>query len=310
MSRELEAAAESSARTYDNFRRVLRYMEAQQQSSPVFEASICHRGVASLEGQFAESWNRAWNIDRWGGASWHRYRIAARSVRSRHPHQRAGLEGASNSLHRSCPRGQVRRRKTRCGVRGWRDPTRTCFIHNPRVEKHRAHQSFLSGLLQVHHSPDLPSSFLEIKLAIDSMNRSGKRNQVIGITSTQLDEGKSTVAAASALLMAHAGASVVLVDCNLRNRSLSNALAPAAEFGVLDVLSGAVSVCEVTWIEPITQLAFLPVGNNSRPIYASEVLASETSIDCFKLFAEPTNTSLSICQRWRRLRTSGPQWAR
>ncbi|MGF6308519.1 uncharacterized protein involved in exopolysaccharide biosynthesis [Bradyrhizobium sp. i1.8.4] len=39
--RELEAAAESSARAYDNFLRTLRYMEAtQQQSAPVFEARL------------------------------------------------------------------------------------------------------------------------------------------------------------------------------------------------------------------------------------------------------------------------------
>ena len=37
---------------------------------------------------------------------------------------------------------------------------------------------------------------LEIKRAIDTMNRSGERNRVIGITSAQPGEGKSTVAAA------------------------------------------------------------------------------------------------------------------
>jgi Mrp family chromosome partitioning ATPase len=62
----------------------------------------------------------------------------------------------------------------------------------------------------------------------------------------------------------------------LRNRSLSGALAPAAELGVLDVMSGTASVREAVWIEPTTQLAFLPVGNSSRPIYASEILGSES----------------------------------
>jgi uncharacterized protein involved in exopolysaccharide biosynthesis len=39
--RELEAAAESSAKTYDNFLRMVRYMDAmQQQSLPVFEARV------------------------------------------------------------------------------------------------------------------------------------------------------------------------------------------------------------------------------------------------------------------------------
>jgi hypothetical protein len=39
--RELEAAAEAATRTYDNFLRMLRYMDAmQQQSPPVFEARL------------------------------------------------------------------------------------------------------------------------------------------------------------------------------------------------------------------------------------------------------------------------------
>ncbi|WMT72968.1 AAA family ATPase [Bradyrhizobium sp. Ash2021] len=129
-------------------------------------------------------------------------------------------------------------------------------------------------------------SFLEIKLAIDTMNRSGKRNQVIGITSTQPNEGKSTVAAALALLMAHAGARVILVDCNLRNRSLSAALAPTAAFGILDVMTGAVSVSETTWTDSISELAFLPVGNNSRSIYASAVLTSEKLQKLFQTLRE------------------------
>jgi succinoglycan biosynthesis transport protein ExoP len=76
-----------------------------------------------------------------------------------------------------------------------------------------------------------------------------------------------------ALLMAQSGASVILVDYNLQNQSLSAELAPGAEFDVLDVVSGAASLRETTWIEPITRLALLPLGN-SRPIYPSEVPVS------------------------------------
>jgi capsular exopolysaccharide synthesis family protein len=118
------------------------------------------------------------------------------------------------------------------------------------------------------------------------MSRSGKRNQVIGISSMRPGEGKSTVAAALALLMAHTGARVVLVDCNLRNRALSAALAPTAASGILDTLTGAVSVSEATWTDSISQLAFLPVGNSSRPIYASDVLASEKLDRLFQTLRE------------------------
>ena len=36
-------------------------------------------------------------------------------------------------------------------------------------------------------------AFLEIKLTLNSMSRNGKRSQVIGITSTYPDEGKSSL---------------------------------------------------------------------------------------------------------------------
>jgi capsular exopolysaccharide synthesis family protein len=118
------------------------------------------------------------------------------------------------------------------------------------------------------------------------MNRSGKRNQVVGITSTRPNEGKSTVAAALALLLAHAGTRVILVDCNLRNRSLSAELAPTAAFGILDVMTGVVSVSETTWTDSVSELAFLPVGNNSRSVYASAVLTSEKLRKLFQTLRE------------------------
>ena len=187
----------------------------------------------------------------------------------------------------------------------WRELQIACITVVPRVKSNGAKRalSSLSSTVRPRSKnivrtenpiwtiTDAPQSrftelFLEIKLAIDSMNRNGKRNQVIGITSTEPGEGKSTVAAALALLMAHTGARAILVDCNLRNRSLSAALAPAAEFGGLDVMSGAVSVREVTWTDSITQLAFLPVGSNSRPISASEVLAAKTLDKLFQSLRE------------------------
>jgi capsular exopolysaccharide synthesis family protein len=129
-------------------------------------------------------------------------------------------------------------------------------------------------------------SFLEIKLAIDTMSRNGNRNQVIGITSTQPNEGKSTIAAALALLMAHAGARVMLLDCNLRNPSLSATLAPGSASGMLEVMTGAASLSAATWTEPESQLAFLPAGDSSRSIYASDVLASQRIDKLFQALRE------------------------
>jgi capsular exopolysaccharide synthesis family protein len=279
--RELEAAAESAAKTYDNFLRALRYMDAmQQQSLPVFEARVLNEatrpvrasspkvglvlGISTVGGMLlgiAIGMLRDMSDRgiRTSGQIWRELQIACIAVVPR-----IKFEGAR--LGAPFADGAPRRERALSSPRS-RDIVRT---ESPIWTVTDAPQSRFAD------------SFLEIKLAIDSMNRSGKPNQVIGITSTQPAEGKSTVAAALALLMARTGARVILVDCNLRNRSLSAALAPAAEFGVLDVMSGAASVRDTTWIDSTTQLAFLPVGNNSRPIRASAVLASEI-LD--KLFA-------------------------
>jgi succinoglycan biosynthesis transport protein ExoP len=49
-------------------------------------------------------------------------------------------------------------------------------------------------------------------------------------------------------------------------------LAPGAEFGLLDVMAGRASLRETMWIEPTTQLALLPSGNN-RQIRPEAVLS-------------------------------------
>jgi capsular exopolysaccharide synthesis family protein len=331
--RELEAAAESTARTYDNFLHVQRYMEAMQQHSlPVFEARLLTEASRPLRASSPKV-GIVLGISTVGGVLlsiaigmlrdlsdrgirtseqvWRELQIACIAVvpgvksdamfklEDRAPMMIepgwkvykgmiVGEHTRDNDLEINTPKGKE---LTNIRTTSKDEAVRLTPLSNPRSTVRPRSRNIVRTESPIWTITDAPQSrftesFLEIKLAIDSMNRSGKRNQVIGITSTQPDEGKSTVAAALALLMAHIGARVILVDCNLRNRSLSAALAPAAEFGVLDVMSGAASVCEITWTESTTQLAFLPAGNNSRPIYASEVLASETLDKLFQTLRE------------------------
>jgi succinoglycan biosynthesis transport protein ExoP len=67
-----------------------------------------------------------------------------------------------------------------------------------------------------------------IKVAAD-LSSLDKPIRTIGITSTLPNEGKSTIAANFANLIGHSGRSVILVDGDLRNPSLSRALAPQAD---------------------------------------------------------------------------------
>jgi capsular exopolysaccharide synthesis family protein len=319
--RELVAAAESSTSAFDNFRHVLRHAEAaQQQSSPVFEARMVTEaspplrpsspkgaivlGISTVAGMLL------------GIAIGMLRDLSDRGIHTSGQVLRQFQIACIAVIPRVKPDGVWRRLTTVFPGLAERMPMRLASLESPVSSMRNGPVSIampspdgersLSNLTSTDRprsrsivrteSPiwtitDAPQSrfsesFLEIKLAIDSMNRSGKRNQVIGITSTQPNEGKSTVAAALALLMAHAGARVILVDCNLRNRSLSAALAPTAAFGILDVMTGAVSLSETTWNDSTSELAFLPVGNNSRSIYPSAVLTSEKLQKLFQTLRE------------------------
>ena len=95
-------------------------------------------------------------------------------------------------------------------------------------------------------------SIRAIKVAAD-LKKLVKENKVIGLTSSLPNEGKSTLAMGFAGLIAQS-ASVVLVDCDLRNPSLSRALAPDAALGILDLISGKANFDEVVWTDPATKL--------------------------------------------------------
>ena len=107
------------------------------------------------------------------------------------------------------------------------------------------------------------------------MRKPDKSSTALGFTSALPKEGKSTLAAAFALLTAQTGIRSILVDCDLRNPALSAMLAPNAEYGLLEVLSGKKQIEEVLWNFPTTDLVFVPaVIEKSRAAESSVILAS------------------------------------
>jgi polysaccharide biosynthesis transport protein len=123
-------------------------------------------------------------------------------------------------------------------------------------------------------------SIRSVKLAID-LNPTKTSNKIVGITSALPNEGKSTIAASLAQLIAHAGKRVIIVDCDLRNPTLSANLAPNAGAGIIDVLSGARSLEETVWRDPKTNLAFLPVAKRTQIFHTSEILSAEQTRKLF-----------------------------
>lgn len=114
-----------------------------------------------------------------------------------------------------------------------------------------------------------------IKLAID-LNATKTSNQVIGITSALPNEGKTTISASLAQLIGHGGKSVIIVDCDLRNPSLSSSLAPTAAAGIIEVTNGSQSLEETIWRDPTTNLAFLPAVRRTDLLHSSELLSTNS----------------------------------
>jgi polysaccharide biosynthesis transport protein len=112
--------------------------------------------------------------------------------------------------------------------------------------------------------------------------RKREARAIIGFTSSLPHEGKSTIAASLALLMAQAGARVILVDCDLRHPSLSQKFAPKAQHGVLDVIAGCVPLEDAVWKEASTNLRFLPVATTTRIENSSEILAAAATKQLFE----------------------------
>jgi polysaccharide biosynthesis transport protein len=134
---------------------------------------------------------------------------------------------------------------------------------------------------------DLPfSRFSEgirsIKCAAD-LNTLGRSSKVIGFASAVPNEGKSTVAMAFGQLVAMSGSRVIVVDCDLRNPTLSHLFAQAVDGGIVELLSGKASLDQVVWRDPVTGLEFLPAKPlDAPPAHSYEILAAESTKRTFE----------------------------
>jgi polysaccharide biosynthesis transport protein len=131
---------------------------------------------------------------------------------------------------------------------------------------------------------DAPSSYyadairsIKMTVDLDSKASTPRTTKVIGLTSCLPGEGKTTLATGVATLMAQSGARVLLIDGDIRNPSLTRALAPNASVGLLDVIAGRASFAEAIWNDPATNMTFLPMVVNSRLANPADLLTSDAA---------------------------------
>ncbi|MCP3472157.1 AAA family ATPase [Bradyrhizobium sp. CCGUVB1N3] len=124
-----------------------------------------------------------------------------------------------------------------------------------------------------------------IKLATD-LGNFGTANKVVGITSALPNEGKSTICEALAQVVAQSGARTLLIDGDIRNPSLTGRLTPEAEAGLVDVVLGKGSWRDMVWVDPQTNLHFLPCVVASRFSNSGDILASPQMEKLFQQLRE------------------------
>ncbi|MFG1209578.1 polysaccharide biosynthesis tyrosine autokinase [Xanthobacter flavus] len=113
-----------------------------------------------------------------------------------------------------------------------------------------------------------------VKVSADVSIHSGSV-KVIGIVSTLPKEGKSTVSANFAQLIAHAGQRCVLIDGDLRNPTLTRRIAPGRSTGLLDLVFGRIPLEEASIVDRMTGLRFIPAVVPGDIVHTNEILASE-----------------------------------
>lgn len=121
------------------------------------------------------------------------------------------------------------------------------------------------------------SSFAETlrnaKIASDVVLQ-GAGCKVIGVVSVLPGEGKSTVAANFAGLLAANGSRTLLIDGDLRNPSLSRSMPVPAQHGLIDAIVAKHPWQSLLKIDRETRLAMMPAVVHSQFAHTSELLAS------------------------------------
>lgn len=267
--RELESSAQTYRSLYDNF--LQRYMESvQQQSFPITEARVITRATRPLAKSHPQT-----------------FVVLAFSTLG------GLLLGLGIGVFRDVYDRVFRTNEAVESVLGV-----DCIAMVPLVSSNQAPSTADLAIYAASGGPrviqrsdevlwaaiDAPFSRFSESIRTIKVNADlnvSKQSKVLGFTSALPNEGKSTLAFVFAQLIAQGGARVILVDCDLRNPSLSRKVASGADKGILEVISNNATLQDALWKDPVTGLVFLPGATKSRIAHSHDVLASDQMKDFF-----------------------------
>ncbi|MGY3038062.1 succinoglycan biosynthesis transport protein ExoP [Bradyrhizobium sp. USDA 4354] len=145
--------------------------------------------------------------------------------------------------------------------------------------------SDLSRYVVDHPFSRFAETLRNIKVSID-VARLTREIKVIGIVSSLPKEGKTTVAANFAQLIALTGHRTVLIDGDLHTRSLTRELAPNAKSGLVEALNDPASLGYHVQRSKETGLDFLPSVVASRMVNSADVIGSKAMAELLKVLRE------------------------
>lgn len=130
-----------------------------------------------------------------------------------------------------------------------------------------------SGHVLNHPMSNFAETLRNVRLAADAQLVE-KSSKVIGVISCLPGEGKTTISANLATLLAMRDCRVALVDADLRNPGLTRSLADKSEVGIVEAVRGSAAVADCLVWDGTDHLAVLPVAHGTRVFHSSDILAS------------------------------------
>jgi polysaccharide biosynthesis transport protein len=134
----------------------------------------------------------------------------------------------------------------------------------PFSGRKRGHNKRLDPVAYVVSKPlsRFAEAFRNLRAAIATC-RTGTVVKVVAVTSSLPGEGKTTTAMCLGRSAAQAGMRVLVIDCDLRQRSINRMLSLDPTIGLIEVLNGTAPVAEALVQDSETGLVVLPVAKSA-----------------------------------------------
>lgn len=157
-------------------------------------------------------------------------------------------------------------------------PRRTLVAASRQADLGLFPSETIAGYLAANPLSAMAETLRRVKISAD-VALGSISPKIIGVVSVLPKEGKSSVSASLAQLLADLGSRTLLIDADMRGLGLTRSLGQPVQVGLMDVLVDGRPLGEAVIADPRSGLNFLPALRHSRVADASDILASARMSD-------------------------------